>query len=295
VRAGKHIFAEKPVAVDAPGIRTVLVACREAQRRNLALVSGLCWRYHEGMRETFRRVHDGVIGDIVTLQCVYNTGELWHRDRQPGWSDMEWQMRNWLYFTWLSGDHIVEQHVHSIDKMAWAMKDTYPERAVGLGGRQVRTGAEFGHIFDHHAVVFEYANGVKVFSSCRQQAGCANEVRDYIVGTNGRCDVMGFTLTRHNGQVIWRYPQAQARQQDMYQNEHNALFASIRNGRPINDGGWMTKSSLMAILGRMATYTGQVITWQQAITSRENLTPARYEWGPLAVAPVARPGETQFS
>jgi predicted dehydrogenase len=295
VQAGKHVFAEKPVAVDAPGVRAVLATCEDARRRRLSVVSGLCWRYHRGMRETFSRIHDGAIGDIVSLQCVYNTGSLWMHPRQPGWSDMEWQMRNWLYFTWLSGDFNVEQHVHSLDKMAWAMRNEYPVRCYGTGGRQVRTGPEYGHIFDHMAVVYEFANGVKCHSYCRQQAGCANEVKDYVIGTQGRCDVMGHTLSRHNGEQIWRFPPAESRRSDMYQIEHDELFASIRNGNPINNGDWMTKSTLMAIMGRMACYTGQVITWQQALNSQENLTPARYEWGPLPVPEVARPGITTFS
>jgi predicted dehydrogenase len=293
VRARKHVFAEKPVAVDAPGVRRVLAACREAQRQRLSIVSGLCWRYHGGMRETFARIHEGVLGEIVTLQCTYNTGTLWHRNREPGWSDMEWQVRNWLYFTWLSGDFNVEQHVHSLDKMAWAMRDQYPVKAVGLGGRQVRTGPEFGHVFDHHAVVYQYANGVKCFSSCRQQAGCENDVTDHVMGTLGTCDVMRHRIA---GKWPWQYVASRARRRDdMYQNEHNELFASIRSGNPINNGDYMAKSTLMAIMGRMATYTGQEISWEQALNSREDLTPPRYEWGPLPVAPVARPGITTFS
>src|SRR5262249_34202539 len=148
---------------------------------------------HHGMREVFQRVHDGAIGDLMALQCSYNTGVLWHKSLKEKeakrWSDLEWQVRNWLYFTWLSGDFIVEQHVHSLDKMAWAMKNTYPVKAVGLGGRQVRTAPDFGHIFDHHAVVYEYANGAKLFSYCRQQAGCANDVSDHLFGTRGTCDI----------------------------------------------------------------------------------------------------------
>src|SRR5262249_35257128 len=146
--------------VDAPGVRSVLDTCEEAKKKNLSIVAGLCWRYHQGMRETFKRIHDGAVGDIVALQTSYDTGGLWVREREQGWSDMEWQLRNWLYFTWLSGDHNVEQHVHSLDKMAWAMKDEYPIKATGSGGRQVRTDPKYGHIFDHHAVVYQYANGV---------------------------------------------------------------------------------------------------------------------------------------
>ncbi|MBI3467564.1 MAG: Gfo/Idh/MocA family oxidoreductase [Planctomycetes bacterium] len=289
IDAGKHVFCEKPVAVDAPGVRSVLATCEEAKRKNLAVVSGLCWRYHTGKRETFKQIHDGAIGDIVAMQVSYNTGGLWMHARQPHWSDMEWQLRNWLYFTWLSGDHNVEQHVHSLDKAAWAMHDEPPVRAIGLGGRQVRTAAEFGHIFDHHAVVYEYANGVKLFAFCRQQDGCAVEVNDYFFGTKGRCDVMKHRIT---GEKEWRYQGAES---NMYQNEHNELFASIRNGTPINNGLYMSRSTMLAILGRMATYTGQVITWDQAMASQEDLTPPSYEFGPLPTPPVAMPGITRFA
>jgi predicted dehydrogenase len=216
------------------------------------------------------------------------TGGLWNRPRQPGWSDMEWQLRNWLYFTWLSGDHIVEQHIHSLDKTAWAMRDEYPARAVGSGGRQSRISPAYGHIFDHHSVVYEYPSGVKIFSACRQQRGCAEDVSDHIFGTLGTCHVMKHDI---KGKNPWRY---RGPREDMYQVEHNELFASIRAGKPINNGDYMTKSTLMAIMGRMATYTGRVITWEQALNSQEDLTPAKYEFGPLATPPVARPGITKF-
>ena len=294
--AGKHVFCEKPVAVDAPGARSVLETCREAKKKSLAVVSGLCWRYHQGKRETMKRVHDGAVGEIVTLHTNYNVHGLWHKKREPGMSDMEWQLRNWLYFTWLSGDHIVEQHIHSLDKMAWAMRDEPPVRAFGLGGRQSRIQAEFGQIFDHHAVCFEYANGVKLFSYCRQQDGTPNDVSDYIMGTLGTCDVMKHMINGRPPQgTIWRYGAAKSRRDDMYQNEHDELFASIRSGKPINDGEWMTKSTLMAIMGRMATYTGQLVTWDMLLNSKENLAPLKYEFGPLPAAEVARPGITKFA
>jgi predicted dehydrogenase len=289
VRSRKHIFAEKPIAVDAPGVRSVLAACEEARRQRLSVVSGLCYRYSPAKRATIARVHDGAIGDIVAIQTTYNTGTLWHHPPRRGWSDMEWQIRNWLYFTWLSGDHIVEQFVHSLDKTAWAMRDQYPVRAYGTGGRQVRTQPEFGHIYDHHSVVYEYANGVKTFATTRQQAGCANDVSDFVMGTQGVAELMGHRITGRNA---WTYPRARARAEDMYQQEHNELFASIRSGNPINNGEYMCKSTLMGILGRMATYTGRVVTWEQALNSRENLSPSRMEFGPLAVAEVAMPGVT---
>ena len=290
VAAGKHIFCEKPVAVDAPGVRSVVQSCQEAKQKNLTLVSGLCWRYDKPMQETFKRVHDGGVGEIVALQCTYNTGPLWSVPRHEGWSDMEWQIRNWLYFTWLSGDFNVEQHIHSLDKMAWAMRDEYPVRAVGSGGRQVRTGPQFGHIFDHHSVVYEYASGVKLFGACRQQANCAKDVSDHVMGSDGACDVFRHQI---KGKRPWRY-RARGEEIDMYQAEHNALIASIRSHKPINNGDYMARSTLMAIMGRMATYTGQAITWEQAWNSQENLAPPKYEFGPLPVPPVARPGVTKF-
>lgn len=300
VEAGKHIFAEKPCAVDAPGVRAVLKASEQAKKKGLTVVAGLCWRYHHGMRETMKRVHDGTIGPIIALQCTYNTGGLWSVKRQRGWSDMEWQLRNWLYFTWLSGDFNVEQHVHSLDKMAWAMQNEYPVRAVGSGGRQVRTDPLYGHIFDHHTVVYEYANGVKLFSACRQQVGCAADVSDHILGAKAVCHIETSSPARgiiaDGTRKIWQSvaSRRKAPRDDMYQNEHDELFASIRAGKPINNGEWMAKSTLLAIMGRMATYTGQVIKWEQALHSKEDLTPPAYEFSPLPVAPVARPGVTKF-
>ncbi len=300
IEAGKHVFAEKPVAVDGPGARSVLQTCASAKEKKLAIVSGLCWRRHDGMRETMQHINDGAIGDIVAMQCSYNMGPLWVKTlkekQDKGWSDMEWQIRNWLYFTWLSGDHIVEQHVHSLHKMAWAMKNEYPVRATGMGGRQVRTGADYGHIFDHHSVIYEFGNGVKLFSCCRQQPGCANDVSDHLFGSKGICHINAVAGTsRIAGPQPWEFPEARARKQDMYQNEHNEMFASIRSGNPINDGDWMTKSTMMAIMGRMATYTGQLVTWEHVMLSKEDLTPARYEFGALPVPPVARPGVTKLT
>jgi predicted dehydrogenase len=298
VNAGKHVFAEKPVAVDAPGVRKVMAACEKARSRGLSVVSGLCWRYDSGMREVFKRVHDGAIGDILTLQCTYNTGPLWHVPRKDGWSDVEWQARNWLYFTWLSGDFNVEQHIHSLDKMAWVMQDAYPVKAVGLGGRQVRTNPEFGHIFDHHSVVYEFRNGVKLFSNCRQQEHVAMDISDHIWGTKGVCHIEtsrptrgGFSIKPSQGKS-WAYRSEDGG--DMYQNEHTEMIAGIRAGKPIYNGDYMAKSTLMAIMGRMATYTGQEIRWEQALNSEEDLSPPRYEFGSLPVPPVARPGVTKF-
>lgn len=301
VRAGKHVFCEKPMAVDGPGVRRVLAAAELARQRRLSIVAGFCWRYFPAMRETVRRIHDGAIGDIQALHCNYLTGLLWHHARQPGWTDMQWQLRNWLYFTWLSGDFNVEQHIHSLDKMAWLMRNVYPVKCYGLGGRQTRIDPAFGHIFDHMAVVYEWQNGVKCFAYCRQQPNCHNETTDYIFGTQGKATLLGRnqpTSYAITGSRAWRYPLAQLRRDpDMYQVEHNELFAGIRNGQPINDGDWMAKSTLLGIMGRMACYTGREVTWDQALNSREDLTPPDgYRWDRApAVPPVARPGVTTLS
>src|SRR5437667_9041959 len=201
-------------------------------------------------------------------------------------------MRNWYNFTWLSGDFNVEQHVHFLDVCAWVMKNEYPVRAVGLGGRQVRTGPEYGHIFDHFSVVYEYANGAKLFANCRQQKGCKNNISAHVMGTKGRA-VLG---EGKRGLAIhaaddWFYT---GPENEMYQTEHDELFASIRNGKPINNGDYMCKSTLMAILGRMSAYTGKTLTWEQALNSKQDLTPPSYAWGPMPVPPVATPGVTAF-
>jgi predicted dehydrogenase len=276
------------VAVDGPGVRSVLETCAEAKKKNLAIVSGLCWRYDHGMRATFQQIHEGGVGDILAIQATYHTGTLKKYPRQPDWSDMEFQVRNWNGFTWLSGDFNVEQHVHSLDKVAWAMKDVPPVRAIGVGGRQTRTGDESGNVYDHFCVVYEYENGVKAFASCRQQDGCANDVSDHVLGTKGTCNVFKHTIT---GEKKWKFSGEKG---NMYQTEHNELFASIRSGNPINNGDYMTRSTMLAIMGRMSAYTGKPITWEQAMNSKENLTPAKYEWGKLAVAPIAMPGITEF-
>jgi len=293
VEAGKHIFAEKPVAVDAPGVRSVLETCELAKKKRLSLVSGLCLRYDNGFRETVRRLHDGAIGDILMLQANDYRGSNWGREREPGWTDMEYQMRNWYNFTWLSGDFNVEQHVHFLDVCAWVMKDTYPIRAIGLGGRQSRTAPKFGHIYDHFAVVYEYASGTKLFSNCRQQTGCKNDISGHVMGTRGKAKL----TERRKGLVIqtnsdWVYSGAL---NNMYQTEHDELFASIRASKPMNNGEYMTKSTLLAIMGRMAAYTGAEITWDMAMNSKEDLTPPAYDWkAKLAEPPVAIPGKTRF-
>jgi predicted dehydrogenase len=290
VQANKHIFAEKPIAVDAPGVRSVLESCALARKRNLSVVSGLCLRYSTGYRETMRRVHDGAIGNLVALQANDLRGTIWMYPRQKAWSDMEWQMRNWYYFTWLSGDFNVEQHVHNLDVCAWALGDRYPEKCFGLGGRQVRVGTEYGHIYDHFSVTYEYADGVKVFSHTRQQARCLGDMTVYALGTQGKAEINERRLAI-TGPKPW---QLRGKDNDFYQTEHDELFAAIRAGRPINNGEYMCKSTLMAIMARMAAYTGQQITWDMAWNSKEDLSPPSYEWGRMPMPAVAMPGSTRF-
>jgi len=293
IDAGKHVFAEKPVAVDAPGVHSVLATCEEAKKKNLSVVSGLCLRYDGGFRETVQQIHAGAVGDILALQANDLRGPIWVKPRQPGWTDMEWQMRNWYYFAWLSGDFNVEQHVHYLDVCSWIMQGEYPVKATGTGGRQVRTGPEYGHIYDHHSVVYEFANGAKMFSQCRQQERCDGDMSVHVMGTKG---VAHFVERRssHNiaGANPWQYNKTH---KNLYQQEHDELFASIRSGKPINNGEYMAKSSLLGIMGRMATYTGKTITWEQALNSKEDLTPPAYDWNaPLPTPPIAIPGVTKF-
>lgn len=293
VAAGKHVFAEKPVAIDAPGVRSVLETCELAKSKGLSVVSGLCLRYDLGFKEIVRRLQDGAIGEVTTLFANDYRSGRWTKPRQPEWTEMLYQMRNWYNFTWLSGDFNVEQHVHFLDVCAWVMKNEYPARAIGMGGRQALTGPEYGQIYDHFSVVYEYSNGAKLISNCRQQPGCRNDMSAEVLGTKGRAALS----ERRKGHRIrttseWTYD---GPENQMYQTEHDELFASIRRGEPINNGEYMAKSTLLAIMGRMAAYTGQEITWEMALNSKEDLSPSAYNWD--AAPPPARiavPGQTEF-
>jgi predicted dehydrogenase len=294
VEAGKHCFVEKPVATDAPGVARVREACARAKEKRLAVVTGLCYRYERKKRETIQRLHDGAVGEIVALHTTYNASALWHRGRKPEWTEMEYQMRNWLYFHWLSGDHIAEQHIHSLDKLAWIMGE-YPARCLATGGRAARVEPEFGDVYDHFSTVYEWKNGVRGFAYCRQFGGAVQtEVSDWVFGTRGRCNVQEAAIDGGPG-WSWRWrPAGEDDLDDMYQNEHDALFAAIRAGEPIDDGPTMCDSTLMALMGRMSAYSGQALTWEQAASSQEDLRPKSYAFGPVEPVPVARPGVTQF-
>ncbi len=294
VEAGKHTFVEKPIAVDGPGVRSVLESCRMAREKNLHLMSGLCYRYERKKQQTIQRLHDGAVGDILAMQCTYNTGFLWHRGRQPGWTDMEWQLRNWLYFTWLSADHLAEQHIHSLDKCTWTMRDEYPVKCVASGGRSCRTDPMYGNVYDHFNTVYEWKNGLRLFSSCRQWGGAASDVSDWIFGTKGKANIQAHTIW---GENAWRWKDDGV-PDDMYQNEHDVFFAKLRRGEIINNGQYMCDSTLMAIMGRMAAYTGQEVTYDAALNSQEQLGPdmasLTFDMAP-PVPVIAVPGVTKFS
>jgi predicted dehydrogenase len=306
VAAGKHIFAEKPLAVDATGIRTVKAAAAEARAKGLNLLVGFCWRYNPGMREAFKHVNGGGLGRIVTVHTCYHTSTLTKRPRRPEWTDTEFQLRNWWHFTWLSGDHIVEQSIHSVDRLMWATGDRLPEKVICLGGNAARTGLESGNVFDHFAALYHYADGTRAYHTARQIDGCPSDNTDYIYGQNAWCEVNGWKptyLTRdYDGKTVWEHKrpkqadiEAPVRDdEDMYQIEHNELFAAMRSGRPINDGERAANSCLMAIMARMAAYTGQTVTWQQALESKENLMPENLTMGHLETPKLAIPGKTKL-
>jgi len=295
VEAKKHVFCEKPVAVDGPGVRSVLESARLAKEAGLALMSGFCWRYQDQVRETFDKLHAGGIGRITTVQTTYNTtGWVQPNARRPEWSDAEFMVRNWQYFHPLSGDHIAEQAVHAIDWMAWAMRDTPPIRCWGVGGRQTRPDLpETGNVYDHFAITYEYADGVRGYHICRHWPNTPSDNSALFIGSEGVCTMQPWTQ-QHTiaGPNPWR---GNARSNDMYQREHDVLFAAIRRNDPVNDGEFMAHSSLLGIMGRMAAYTGQIVTWEQALNSREDLHAEAWAFAARSIPSVAIPGRTSFS
>jgi predicted dehydrogenase len=290
IRAGKHVFAEKPFAVDVPGVRTVIEAGKLAQQKSLGIAGGTQRRHMKSYQETIQRIHDGAIGELVYAKCYWNGGQIWVIDRQDDWSDMEWQLRNWNYFTWLSGDHIVEQHVHNLDIMNWVL-GAHPIRAIsGLGGRQVRTGDRHGHIYDHFAVEFEYPGGISMFSQCRQINGCHNMVEEAIVGSAGRSNCRN-SIEPKSGER-WRFRE---REPSPYQQTHEDLIDSIRIGKPLNEAQANAEATMTGILGREAVYSGQAIEWEKAMQSEQRLGPDKYALGPYPIPPVPMPGIYRFT
>jgi predicted dehydrogenase len=296
VEKGRHVFMEKPVAVDAPGVRRVLAAGKQATELGFKVGVGLQRHHQEKYLETVRRIHDGAIGKIILLRAYWNSAGVWVREREAEMTEMQYQMRNWYYFNWLCGDHIVEQHIHNLDVANWIMRG-YPERAQGQGGRQVRTGADTGEIYDHHMIEFTYADGTKLFSQCRHMPDTWSSVSEHAHGSGGTADVSGGRILGTDGRE-WRW---RGESEDPYQQEHHDLFAAVRAGKPYNETENGAKSTMTAILGRLATYSGAEITWQEALASEVSLAPATYAWdAPPPVLPdaqgrypIAVPGSTK--
>ncbi|OGG05599.1 MAG: oxidoreductase [Candidatus Glassbacteria bacterium RIFCSPLOWO2_12_FULL_58_11] len=287
VNAGKHIFTEKPVAVDPVGIRRFLAAGELAKQKGLAVVAGTQRRHDPAYLEMIKRIKDGQIGEVLAGRVYWNQGPIWKFERQAGWTDMEWQTRNWYYFDWICGDHIVEQHVHNLDVFNWVM-GAHPVKALGSGGRQVRTAPVYGNAYDHFTIDYEYPNGVHMLSMCRQWDNCDRQIGEYIVGSKGTGD----TLSERNilrGASAWRY---RGEEVNPYVQEHTDLIASIRTGKPLNESQDVAESTMTAILGRQSCYTGKEITWEAIMASTLDYTPPKYEFGPLAMRPVPMPGQT---
>ena len=300
IKQGKHVFMEKPVATDPAGIKKVLEVAEIAKAKKLNVVVGLQRHYQSLYREIMKRVHDGKMGDIVSGQVYWNQEALWVRPRKEGQTEMEYQMRNWYYFNWICGDHICEQHIHNIDVMNWAKKG-YPIKAQGMGGREIRKGKDHGEIFDHHNVEFEYADGTILNSQCRQQKGTLGRVDEYLVGTKGTVWCNSGIMKGRNGKEIYRHDKKD--NPNPYQVEHDELFAAISKGEyKFSDTENGAKATLTAIMGRMATYSGQEIEWDKLLTSNISIQPTVYDWN--ANPPVmpdangeytcAIPGKTRY-
>ncbi len=293
IAANKHVFCEKPVSTDAPGVRWVGETAAKAAEKKLSLVAGFCWRYNNMIQDTFAQVENGAIGRLVSYYATYYTNPVKPMppasSRPAGMSDVEWQIRNWYNFVWLCGDSLVEQAVHSADKISWAMQDVPPVSCVGVGGRAIP--AEGGNIYDHFEVNYVYPNGARAFLANRQIVGCYNENSDYMLGVDGICTIGRGPQPRIEGKTNWTFS---GQQYNMYQREHDLLFDSIRKGKPMNDGKRMTTTTMLAIMGRMAAYTGKQVTWEEAMNSQERLFPEHLEWNAKFDAPpLARPGVTK--
>ena len=293
IDAGKHVFLEKPMATDAPGLRSVMETVKKSREKGLCVQPGFTWRYNLGRREFYKKIHAGEIGDIRAIYATYLTGPVKPMpapDQRPaGMSDLDWQLRNWYNFVWTCGDGLVEQAVHSVDKIMWGMNDVPPLKCTAVGGRQIPN--HEGNIYDHIAVNYEWADGSRAFMAQRQTSNCHSENTDFILGTKGVAEISrrGVVI---NGPNKWKY---EGKNPDMYQTEHDEMFAGIRAGLLVNDGERMCTSTLAAIMGRMAAYTGKEVTWEMALNSKEDLFPKNIAWDmKLPIAPLAMPGRTPF-
>jgi predicted dehydrogenase len=301
VNQGKQIFMEKPVATDPAGIKRVLDAAVIAKQKKLNVVVGLQRHYQNSYRELYKKYKEGLVGDIVSAQAWWNNEGVWVNPRKYNQTEMEYQMRNWYYFNWLCGDHITEQHIHNIDVINW-FKGSYPVKAQGMGGREVRKGKDFGEIFDHHYVEFQYADGSILNSQCRHIKGTYSKVDEQLNGTKGTIYCGNANILDRKGTVLYQFDKS--KENNPYQTEHDELFASIAKGEyKFADAENGAKSTMTSILGRMATYSGQVIEWDKAINSNINIMPAKFDFDALppvlpdanGLYPVAVPGVTKFA
>ena len=296
IDAGRHVFVEKPHGIDPVGVQVTQNACDLARSKGLCVVSGLHNRFDLGVRETIRRIHDGAIGEVVSMEVNFLRAPYVVVPRQPGWSEIEYQFRNWYHFSWLSGDDVTQSLVHSVDKAAWVMHEQPPLTAHGLGGRSVSFGEEFGDMFDHHAVVYAYENGPRLYAFCRTQAGCHAGVSDTVFGTKGRAELLHYRIV---GETNVEIP---APTVSPYLQEQKELFAAIRAGKPINSGDYMAKSTMLAVLGQIACYTGRQLSWKKAVSSDFAFQPVDADFrsdppikpGPDGLYPVAVPGKTKL-
>jgi predicted dehydrogenase len=299
IKQGKHVFMEKPVATDPAGVKKVLETAEIAKQKKLNVVVGLQRHYQNSYRELYKRAQDGMVGEITSGQVWWNNDGVWVKMRESGQTEMEYQMRNWYYFNWLCGDHINEQHIHNIDVMNW-FKGSYPVKAQGMGGRQVRTGKEFGEIYDHHFVEFHYADGSVMNSQCRHIKGTYAIVDEMLVGTKGviKCGAMQIVA---NGKTLYQYDKK--KENNPYQTEHDELFAAIAKGEfKFTDAENGAKATLTAVMGRMATYSGQVMAWDKVLNSNISIMPTKYAWDAKPPVlpdangnyPIAMPGQTKY-
>jgi len=298
IQAGKSVFVEKPHGIDPAGVKMIAQACALATQKGLSVVSGLQSRFNPGYRAMMQKIHDGAIGDIVAIEEHYLRGPYGLRPRKPGLTEVQYQCSNQYHFTWLSGDDVPQSLIHNLDRSLWAMGDKPPARCHAVGGRSSSVGEVYGDVFDHNAVVYEYANGVKIYAICRTQVGCFNRVSSIIMGTKGRCNVFGYRI---EGETPWHYKGPRV---NPYDAEQKALLDAVRSGKPINSGHHMARSTLVTVMGQMASYTGKRITWAEAEKSDYSYPPAPsactmdmdppVKPGPDGCYPVRVPGKTKL-
>ncbi|MEX0821715.1 MAG: Gfo/Idh/MocA family oxidoreductase [Rhodothermales bacterium] len=293
VEADKHVFMEKPSQVDVAGYHSIVESGRLADERGLSIVAGTLYRRQPSFVEAIQAIHDGMIGEITAAQAYYLTGPIWLRERQPGMSDMEWQCRNWYYFTWLSGDHIVEQFVHNLDVIHWVMGSP-PESALAMGGRLARVDPSYGHIYDHFSVEYAFPGDVRVEAKCRQFEDAAGRITNRVVGTEGVADLNtdSSIIRSHDGEVLLRIPERGA---NGYVVEHTDLVRAIRNDQPVNEARQIADSTMIGVLGRESAYTGQEVSWDDMLTAQMDLVPKSLTFGEMPAGSVPVPGKTRLN